>query len=251
MLRIFAFSGETATRLFDFYVESNEQNSHRSLRLILEYLVYSISRNPTAELGASVKAKLLQDAVTMVTRQSSKPSVKSAMSYLDYIIQKDLVPLSDVLETYREVHDIPRDSELTWDDFVAKLFDWMELQYVCSVAGTLLVTIFTSPWSKGSSTRFHPDSWQKFIYRALEANVELLEPIKLYVFIPLFRVDRPGALEYLQNMYSLQSLTTNQSTGWDLNSMIWLAMLEAGKKAGVVEEPGSGKRRITIPPYRY
>ncbi|RYP32263.1 hypothetical protein DL767_005314 [Monosporascus sp. MG133] len=63
--------------------------------------------------------------------------------------------------------------------------------------------------------------------------------MKLYVFVPLFRVDRPESLKYLNNLSSLQSLTGNENTGWDVNSMLWLAMLEVGKKVGVVGEPGT------------
>lgn len=241
ILRTFAFSEDTAIKLFDFYVEWNEQDSHRSMRLVLDFLVYSISKNPNPENAITITTRLLKDAVTMVTQQSSKPSIKSAISYLDHVIQKDLVYLSEVLESYREVHGLPPDTELVWDDFISSLFDWMELHYVCSIAGKLLVTIFTKPWHKDGSTKFLPDSWHKFVYKALGTNLELLEPIKLYVFIPLFRVDRLGALEYLNDLASLQSLTDNQSDGWNHNSMLWLAMLEAGKKAGVVDEPGSGK----------
>lgn len=211
------------------------------MRLVLDYLVYSISRNPNTETGTSIKTRISRDAITMVTQQSSKPSIKSAISYLDHALQKDLLHLSDVLEVYREVHGLPPNTEVAWDDFISTLFNWMELHYVCSVAGKLIVTILTKPWYKGRNTRFYPDSWHKFIYRALQTNLELLEPIKLYVFIPLFRVDKPGTLEYLNTLFTLQSLTDNHSTRWDLNSMLWLAMLEAGKKAGVVDEPGTGE----------
>ncbi len=246
VLRTFAFSEDTALRLFDFYVEWNEQDSPRSMRLVLDFLAYSISNNPITENGVAIKSRILQDTVTMITRQSSKPSVKSAMSYIEYVVQRNIVYLSDVLESYREVHNLALDSEIPWDDFVSQLFNWMELQYVCSVAGKLIVTVFTSPWRQAESNRFHSDSWHRFIYEALQANLELLEPIKLYVFIPLFRVDKAESLRYINHLSSLQRLTTRESTEWDLNSMLWLAMLEAGKKAGVVDEPGTG-RHLIIP----
>ncbi|KAK7751621.1 hypothetical protein SLS62_006447 [Diatrype stigma] len=240
VLRTFAFSEDTAIRLFDFYVEWNEQDSHRSMRLVLDYLVYSISKNPNPETSATIKTRISRDAITMITQQSSKPSIKSAISHLDHAVQKGLVYLSDVLDLYREVHGLPPDTNVAWDGFISSLFNWMELHYVCSAAGKLIVTIFTKPWYKDRDTRFYPDSWHQFIYRALQTNLELLEPIKLYVFIPLFRVDKPGTLEYLNTLFTLQNLTDNHSTSWDLNSMLWLAMLEAGKKAGVVDEPGTG-----------
>ena len=241
VLRAFAFSENTAIQLFNFYVEWNEQDSHRSMKLVLDFLVYSISRNPVEQHGTAIKTKILGDTVTMITRESSRPSVKSATACLDFIVQKDIVYLSDVLETYREVHGLSANTDDAWDGLILKLFIWMELHYVCSVAGKLLITIFTNPWHKGGSTRFHPDSWHKFVSRALQANHELLEPIKLYVFIPLFKVDRAESLKYLHDLSSLQSLTSDKSADWDLDSILWLAMLEAGKKAGFVDEPGTGK----------
>lgn len=241
ILRGFAFSEDTAIKLFDFYVEWNEQDSHRSMKLVLDFLAYSISHNPVTEHGTAIRTRILRDTVTMITRESSRPSVKSATACLDYIIQKDIVYLSDVLQTYRHVHGLPADTDDTWDGLILKLFSWMELHYVCSVAGKLLVTIFTNPWYKGRNARFYPESWHKFVYRALQTNLELLEPVKLYVFIPLFKIDKAESLNYLQNLSSLQSLTGEKSADWDLNSILWLAMLEAGKKAGFVDEPGTGE----------
>ncbi|RYO81329.1 hypothetical protein DL766_004480 [Monosporascus sp. MC13-8B] len=164
LLRAFALSEDTAARLFDFFVEWNEQDSHRSMKLILDFLAYSISKNPTPETGLAIKTRILRDTVTIITRQSSKPSVKSAITYLDYIILKNLVYPSDVLEIYRRVHELPSHQEVTWDEFISKLFNWLELH---------------------------------------------------------------------------NSLTGSENTGWDVNSMLWLAMLEVGKKVGVVDEPGT------------
>ncbi|RYP79117.1 hypothetical protein DL771_000095 [Monosporascus sp. 5C6A] len=56
VLRAFAFSEDTAVRLFDFFVEWNEQDSHRSMKLILDFLAYSISKNPTPETGLAIKS---------------------------------------------------------------------------------------------------------------------------------------------------------------------------------------------------
>jgi hypothetical protein len=74
----------------------------------------------------------------------------------------------------------------------------------------------------------------------LKTNPELLEPIKVYLFIPLFKADPTSSLIYLDELTSLQKLTTSDSRGWDLNAMLWVAMLEAGKKTGVVGELDHG-----------
>ena len=117
----------------------------------------------------------------------------------------------------------------------------MELQHVCPVAAKFLVTIFTTPWDKTGNDRFYPEAWHKFLCAGLEANIDFLEPVKLYVLMPLFKCDRDQAVKYLADLFALQSITTQGQTDLDLNSTIWLATLEAGKKTGVVGEPITGK----------
>ncbi|KAI2630954.1 hypothetical protein GGR54DRAFT_584917 [Hypoxylon sp. NC1633] len=237
-LRDFAFARTIALGLFDFFLEWNEQDSHRSMRLVLDLLAHIITNNPTPSIGASVKATILRTTVSTITQQSSRPSVKSALISLDHFTQKKVIYLHDILEVYREIHGLPTDENALWDTFTAKIFAWMELHHVCSVAGKLLVTIFTSPWHHDTDIRHQPHAWHEFIYKGLEMNVEYLESIKNYIFVPIFKTDRAGSLLYLHHLSSLQRLTSKDSNGWDLNSMLWLAMLEAGKKVGVVEEPG-------------
>ncbi|KAI1378260.1 putative death-receptor fusion protein-domain-containing protein [Hypoxylon crocopeplum] len=237
-LRDFAFAENTALRLFDFFMEWNEQDSHRSMRLVLDFLAYFISKNPAPEVGASVKAAILNITMSIIAGQSSLPSVKSAMLALDHFIQKKTVYLCSVLGIYRETPGSPSDETALWDTLIAKIFAWMELRHVCTVAGKLLVTIFTSSWYEDRDVRHQPHAWHEFIYRGLQTNLEYLEPIKLYIFVPLFKADQAGSLVYLHHLSTLQRLTSEDSNGWDLNSMLWLAMLEAGKKVGVVDEPG-------------
>ncbi|KAL7626272.1 hypothetical protein AAE478_003042 [Parahypoxylon ruwenzoriense] len=239
-LRNFAFAESTALRLFDFFMEWNEQDSHRSMRLVLDFLAYSISKNPISGVGDSIKAVILNTTISTITQQSSRPAVKSAMVALDYVIQKKLVYLCKVLDVYRDIHGLLLDKESLWDPVIAKIFAWMELHPVCPIAGKLLVTMFTSPWYEGSDVRHRSDAWHEFIYKGLQMDLGYLEPIKLYIFIPLFKADRINSLTYLDRLSSLQRLTVQDSNSWDLNSMLWLAMLEAAKKVGVVDEPGRG-----------
>lgn len=240
-LRDFAFAENTALRLFDFFMEWNEQDSHRSMRLVLDYLAYSITKNPTQEVGTSISSLILDNTLSTITQQSSRPSIKSAMLALDYFVQKKLVYLDHVLEIYRQIHGLPSNEDMLWGAFIAKIFAWMGLHYVCPIAGKLLVTIFTSPWHEERDLRHQPEIWHQFIRNGLQMNLEYLEPIKLYIFVPLFKTDRTGSLTYLHHLTSLQRLAGNDSSTWDINSMLWLAMLEAGKKVGAVDEPGHGK----------
>ncbi|KAI1502258.1 putative death-receptor fusion protein-domain-containing protein [Biscogniauxia marginata] len=250
-LRSFAFAESTASSLFNFFMEWNEQDNHRSMRLVLDFLAHSVFRNPTQVVGASIKARILRETVSIITQQASKPSTKSAMLSLDHLTHKNVFFLSDILEVYQDIHGISSDQQTTWDAIVARIFAWMKIHYICPVAGKLLVTIFTSPWYKDDhKTRHYPDAWHKFVYKGLQANLELLEPIKNYIFVPLFNTDREGSLKYLHDLSCMQRLTGKDSIGWDLNAMLWLAMLEAGKKVGVVGEPGLGltqKMGMTAP----
>ncbi|KAI1492500.1 putative death-receptor fusion protein-domain-containing protein [Biscogniauxia mediterranea] len=241
-VRSFAFAETTALSLFNFFLEWNEQDTHRSMRLVLDFLAYSISRNPAQAVGVSIKARVLRESVSIITQKASRPSTKSAMVSLDHLVQKKIFFLCDIVGVYCDIYAISSDQQTNaWDAIIGRVFAWMEIQYVCPVAGKLLVTIFTSPWHKDDDgSRHHPDAWHRFIYNGLNANPELLETIKHYIFVPLFKTDRDGSLRYLHHLSRMQKLTGKDSRGWDLNAMLWLAMLEAGKKIGVVGEPGQG-----------
>jgi hypothetical protein len=215
------------------------------MRLVLDFLKSSVLKNQDPQVGRSVKTKLLADIVSFITLESTKPSVKSAFSALDYFLQKRVFYLSDVIETYQRVHGISQDLSESWNAFVAKIFVWMEMKHLSPIAGKLLATIFSSPWFEGQSTRFLPNSWHKFLCTGLAKDIELLEPIQLYTLMPLFTSDKEQMLAYLDHLSSAQLLTKTQAD-LDLTSMIWLAALEAGKKVGIVGEPMSGRSPLLL-----
>ncbi|RYC66047.1 hypothetical protein CHU98_g141 [Xylaria longipes] len=237
-LKSFAFAQATSIKLFNYFIEWNEQDAHRSMRLVLDFVVSSIMWNPDAETSKSIKDSILNDTISVITLQASRPSTKSSMIAIDHFLQKKVVYLSEVLRVYQRLHEGACEQEALWDSFISRVFAWMELQYVWTVAGKLLVTILTQPWYQGDKiSRHHPNTWHKFILTGLSANPELLEPIKVYIFMPLFKTDPTSTLMYLNELTSLQKLTTGNSETWDLNAMLWVSLLEAGKKTGVVGEP--------------
>ncbi|KAK7908349.1 hypothetical protein PG985_015652 [Apiospora marii] len=233
----FAFAQRTSFDLFDFFVEWNEQDQHRAMRTVLDVLNIAITKNPDPVLGGTIKSKILTDTVEMMTLQSTRPAVKSAMTALDHFLQKKLLYLPAVLEIYRDVHRNDHSLTPSWESFIAKIFEWMELQYVWPIAGKLLVTIFTSPWDEAGDLRCHPDAWHKFLRQGLAINVEYLEVVKLYVLMPIFKSDHDQAMKYLELLFSLQNLTSEDRADLGLDSILWLAALEAGKKVGAVGEP--------------
>lgn len=209
------------------------------MRLVLDFLRSSISRNRQPENGEAIKTRLLNDIVSFITLKSVKPSVKSAFMALDYFLQKRIFYLPDVIDTYQHIHGISEDQLASWNTFVAKIFDWMIMKHLSPVAGKLLATIFSTVWSEQHDTRFLPDAWHKFLSAGLSTDMELLEPIQIYILMPLYMSDKAQVLKYLELLSSLQTLTKDQSD-LDVTSMIWLAALEAGKKVGIVGEPLSG-----------
>lgn len=242
----FAFAEKTSLDLFDFFVEWNEQDQHRAMRSVLDVLNIAITRNPDPVLGGMIKSKILTDTVEMMTLQSTRPAVKSAMTALDHFLQKKLLYLPAFLEIYRDVHRNDHSLTVDWESFIAKVFEWMELQYVWPIAGKLLVTIFTCPWDEAGDLRFHPDAWHKFLRQGLAANVEYLEVVKLYVLMPIFKSDHDQAMKYLDLLFSLQNLTSEDRSDLGLDSILWLAALEAGKKVGAVGEPSDGMKPLLL-----
>ncbi|TRX91324.1 hypothetical protein FHL15_007746 [Xylaria flabelliformis] len=237
-LQSLAFAQATSIKLFNYFIEWNEQDAHRSMRLVLDYIVSSVTWNPNAETSKAIKDSILSDTISVITLQASRPSTKSSMIALDHFLQKKIVYLDEVLRTYQRLHGNAEEQEALWDSLISRVFAWMELQHVWTVAGKLLVTILTQPWYKDDKlSKHHPKTWHKFILSGLSINPELLEPIKVYIFMPLFRTDPASTLVYLNELTSLQKLTTSDSESWDLNAMLWVALLEAGKKTGVVGEP--------------
>jgi hypothetical protein len=229
-------------KLFNYFIEWNEQDTHRSMRLVLDYLVSSILRNPDADIGKSIQESILNNTISVITLQVSRPSTKSSMIAIDHLLQKKAVYLGDIFHLYQHFRQDNCHTEAIWDSLVSYVFAWMESQQVWTVAGKLLVTILTLPWYPDDVlSRHHPNTWHKFILSGLKIDIELLEPIKVYIFMPLFRIDRTSTMIYLNELTSLQNLASNDSQAWDINSMIWVALLEAGKKTGVIEEPNDSK----------
>ncbi|KAI1117099.1 putative death-receptor fusion protein-domain-containing protein [Nemania sp. NC0429] len=237
ILKKFAFAHATNLKLYNYFIEWNEQDSHRSMRFVLDCIVSSIMSNPDPESSKSIKNNILDDTISVITLHASRPSTKSSMIVIEYLLQKRAVYLGEVLHVYRRLCGDAREEGAVWDSFISRIFAWMELQYVWTAAGKLLVTILTEPWyPDDQSSRHHPDTWHDFMLSGLRINLELLEPIKVYIFMPLFKIDPKSSLIYLNKLTLLQKLTTSDTQGWDLNAMLWVALLEAGKKTGVVGE---------------
>lgn len=249
-IRQWAFTQDTSMRLFDFYIEWNEHDQHRSMRLVLDVLTTAFTRNSDPEVGKAIKTTILDTLVSIITRQSTRPLVKSSLHCVVHFLSKQAVTLDDLAATYRrvspEVRDLP--PLVLWKSLVSVMFSWMELHYVCPIAGKFIVNVFTGLTNMAADGG-HPEldgfgarTWQEWIQDGLRSDMHRLESVKTYVLTPLFSADRRSALEFLK-IYNERSLETEDALSGDW-ALLRLAILEVGKKSGLVDEPGM----LTSPP---
>ena len=239
-------------RLFEFYIEWNEHDQHRSMRLVLDVLTTTFSRNADADVGKAIKTTVLDTLMSIISRKSTKPLVKSSLHCVVHFLSKQAVTLDDLAETYKRVDPEVRDlSPLgLWKSLVSVMFSWMELHYVCPIAGKFIVNVFTGLHSMamdGSHAEldgFGVCTWQEWIQHGLRSDMEKLESVKTYILTPLFTADRRSSVELLK-IYNDQSLETEDALEGDW-ALLRLAMLEVGKKSGLVDEPGEFERVLLI-----
>ena len=260
-----AFRETTTLRLFHFYIEWNEKDQHRSLKLVLDLVALLVTQNPNAAAKAALRATILQTLVAIVSHKSTRPLVKSSIGSLHHLLGKGVYQYEEVAQAYRaeKEADLSQDksddaddtapapmriadapSLGVWQQLVDDMFAWMTLHYVCPVAGKLLVAVFAYLRTSPAFPDFTVDLWLQWLRAGLAAHPGILEDVKLYFFIPLFKADRASSLQLLEtlNRHSDASLVGGGTTS---AAVLQLAALEVGKKAGLVDDPGLN---ITLKP---
>ncbi|EPE03524.1 heat repeat protein [Ophiostoma piceae UAMH 11346] len=259
-----AFRDTTTLRLFHFYIEWNEKDQHRSLKLVLDLVALLVTQNPDAATKAALRATILQTLVAIISHKSTRPLVKSSIGSLHHLLSKGVYQYEEVAQAYRAEKEAASQEEPddatpapmsidspsldVWQQFVDDMFAWMTLHYVCPVAGKLLVAVFAYLRTSVDESRrpvfpgFTVDLWLQWLRDGLTAHPGILEDVKLYFFIPLFKADRTSSLQLLEtlNKHSDASLGTTSA------AVLQLAALEVGKKAGLVDDPGLN---ITLKPF--
>jgi hypothetical protein len=251
-----AFSRDVSFDLFNFYIEWNEKNQHRSMRQVLELIALLISVNPEKSASGAHKSELLERLISIIAHESAQPLVKPAFKALECFISKRTVLVGELREAYdrriyanelvRAQDDLKASTEsnTTWDLIVSDIFDWMTLPDTSPAAGKLLVTIFqelrklshSEDLSLQSST--HSSVWQRWIRGGLEKHPSSLENIKNYLFPPLFKFDRAGSIEFLEALSQEKSIDSFHTHELDSQSFLLLSAMEVGKKLGLVDDPG-------------
>ncbi|KAG5970089.1 hypothetical protein E4U58_000744 [Claviceps cyperi] len=244
-LRQWAFSEDITSKLFNFYIEWNESDNHRSMKLVLNVVSQSILKNSNREDASRIKKGILETLVSIVTGHSSKPVAKSAIKTLDHLLSKGVITLSEIYSTYIHVRAEVGDSEPIeiWRRFTSELFHWMKLHFICPTAGRLLVTIYRYWRQEGQPEDTVPSIavWHQWLLVFLAEEPTLLESIKNYIFLPLFKADRSESLKFLGRMSQHQEVSGSSNMEMDIPALLQLAALETGKRVGLVEEPVIGE----------
>ncbi|KAK7742126.1 hypothetical protein SLS53_004712 [Cytospora paraplurivora] len=246
-LRRWAFSEEVADHLLNFYLEWNEKDAHRSMRLVLDLISMLISQNPSTQVRETVKENILSTLVSVIARISMRPLVKSCLSCLNHLLLKSIFTLDDVLRKYGTLRpDLAGKPDLIlWQEWVAEVFSWMKLHYACPVAGKLLVLIFSGLYSPAGkpakmtagSAEFNVGIMRMWVETALAKNPDALESIKNYILAPLIKFDRALSIAFLEELNKSRPEEHASGDELDTAALLHLAALEIGKKASVVDEP--------------
>ncbi|KAJ0314936.1 hypothetical protein COL5a_012176 [Colletotrichum fioriniae] len=247
-LRQWAFSKEPSLGLFNFFIKWNETEQHRSMKLVLDLLPSLIRRNPDQAVSDLVKTTILDTLISIIGPQSTKPLVKSSLKAMDYFAGKSVFSVDDIAASYRRTQpECTWASDIAlWEDFFGQMLDWMTMHYVCPTTGKFIVTIFRAlrqqslktPQAAGAE-HFSVEMWLRWVQAAIAKTPSLLEGIKTYVFLPLFKDDRKDSVQILEQINSMWSTSGSAVAELDTLAQLNLAVLEVGKKVGMVEEPGA------------
>ncbi|KAL7937700.1 putative death-receptor fusion protein domain-containing protein [Trichoderma chlorosporum] len=245
-LQLWAFSQDVTLRLYDFYIDWNEFDHHRSMRLVLDLIAQLLRRNPDKKAALEMRDSLLDNLVSIVIGRSTKPVAKSALKTLDYFLAKGVFNLDDVKATHLSYHqELSQAADVEiWNVLTVELLQWTRLHFICPAAGKFIVSLFRALRQRGheDSTGLSIDTWHRWLLDFLAEEPSLLENFKNYIFLPLFKVDRPEGLKFLQkvNQHESSSAVTPVNEDFDASALLALAALETGKKVGLVEEPYLG-----------
>jgi len=221
------------------------------MRRVLELLSSLISISLEEEILGSTKKSILQRLLSIITHQAAQALVKPAFKCLECFLSKGSISSNELIRTYQDqiliirsrlvthVEEFPTNSQ--WDSLISEVFGWMTLPDVSPAAGKFLVTLFRElrRMSTDSDTRGidHTILWQRWIRRGLSKNPGTLENVKNYLFPPLFKLDRPGSVSFLEDLSKQKPISGLHNEELDAHSLLQLAAIEVGKKSGLVEEP--------------
>ncbi|KAG9254907.1 putative death-receptor fusion protein-domain-containing protein [Emericellopsis atlantica] len=244
-LQQWAFSGEVSKKAFTFYIEWNETDQHRSMKLVLDLLAQLDKRNPDAQAARATRDDLLTSLISILTGKSTKPVVKSAIKTIDHFLAKNVFGLEDLRDTYVRCRSLPGsvDETETWRRLFADIIYWARMRTTSPVTGKLIVNLYRALRTREGQWVIEPSRFHQWLLDFIQDGLSALEDVKNYIFLPMFKVDRAESLRYLK------AVSDVDNTAWDLNqqvsmpTLLQLAALETGKRVGFVEEPAASSER--------
>lgn len=213
------------------------------MRLVLDLIALLLQKNPDQQAASATRKALLDNLIAIITGKSTKPVAKSAIRTLDHFLVKDAFSLEGMKASYAAYRDDVTfaDAVELWGVFIGDLLDWMRLHFVCPAAGKFIVSLYRRLRQQQDASHIPSvDTWHSWLLKFLTKEPLLVERIKNYVFLPLFKIDRKEALLFLQRMNEDRPVSTAEKMDVDIPALLQLAALETGKKVGLVEEPDLG-----------
>ncbi|PHH82701.1 hypothetical protein CDD82_5151 [Ophiocordyceps australis] len=233
-----AFSAPVTLGIFNFYLEWNESDHHRSMKLVLDLVGQLLKRNPDEHGTSNIKANIADTIISTLVGRSIKPVAKSAIKALDHFVTKGTLTLHHVHERYTVCRNGSNGYQ-GWRSLMSHLFQWLKLHYVCPAAGKLIVSLYLAWRQQDDEATAMPsrEAWYEWLVGFVCQQPLLLESIKNYIFLPLFKADGNEAMRLLRVIKGQETTSAAASFGVDTPTLLQLAALETGKKVGLVEEP--------------
>jgi hypothetical protein len=213
------------------------------MKLVLDSLTSLLSKNPDPVGAAASKEAILEVLLPIVIGKSTKPAAKSALKVLEHLLGKGVLTLHDLRASFLRFRPEAHQAEglELWMLFLGDLSHWMHSHFVRPQAGRFIACLYrtlVSP-SSGFSSEAVSHTWQQWLVTFLGGDPTLLEGVRNYVFLPLFRNYRVEAIRFLEIITQTGMVSASEGINLDSATMLQLAALETGKKVGLVEEPGT------------
>jgi hypothetical protein len=220
------------------------------MRQVLELLSSLIANNPNKEVSAAVKSLILSQTLGVITHDSIQPAVKPSFKLLECFLGKGSITPIKVLVAYKTYLSQKNGgsllvsynpSEFLENNLVSSIFFWLGPADVSPAAGKFLVTLFKTlrvdEYLGGGTSKNYSVLWQRWIRQGIAKIPLALENVKNYLLTPLFKLDRAGSLTFLKDLNKQSSIINQSIQELDAHAMLQLAAMDAGKKAGLIEEP--------------
>ncbi|KAK2070621.1 hypothetical protein P8C59_005100 [Phyllachora maydis] len=165
---------------------------------------------------------------------------------LNVFLTKKLVGIDDLAQAFREVEPSAGSAgEVdSWRALIARLFSWMAFSNLCPITGKVIIQLYSEMAKVAKTVQpgttcdvFSVVHFKGWLLDASVEHPDILEDIRHYVLTPLFKSDKTSALELLCLFNSRLESLASAGPGLDTALLLQLAVLQTGKKTGLVSDP--------------